>query len=117
LHGSPIGAPPGAPERFHEHIEAYRFDQALSVLWAEVDRINREIAEARPWEDVKRGAHDAARQTLAAWVEQLKNVAYWLTPFLPETSTRLRHALETARIQPSAPLFPRRARAPAAVVA
>ena len=107
LRGGVASAAPPAPAGFHEHIVAYRFDQAFDSLWAEVDRINREIAEARPWEDVKRGAHDAARDKLGEWVQQLKTVAYWLTPFLPETARRLLSALEAARVERAEPLFPR----------
>ena len=107
LDGVPITSAPPAPEGFHEQLAAYRFDQALAALWVEVDRINREIAEAKPWEDVKRGAHDSAREKLGAWAEQLTSVAYWLSPFVPETAGKLRNALEAVRIARAEPLFPR----------
>jgi methionyl-tRNA synthetase len=107
LRGSPITNVPPAPAKFHEHIAAYRIDLALAAVWAQIDRINREIADARPWEAVKRGAHNSAREQLAVWVDELKAVAFWLTPFVPDTATKLRSALEAGHIQRAEPLFPR----------
>jgi methionyl-tRNA synthetase len=107
LPGSPGGSTPTAPDHFHEQIAAHRFDQALAVLWADVDRINREIADEKPWEQVKRGDIQTAREELSRWLDQLRCVAYWLTPFIPVTGAKLLSALEAPRIERAAPLFPR----------
>jgi methionyl-tRNA synthetase len=107
LGGGPPAEQPEAPPLFHEHLKACRFDQALAVLWEEVDRLNGEIAETRPWQDVKNGEYDTARCKLRGWVDRLQRAAWWLEPFLPQTSTALRAALEQEHIGKAAPLFPR----------
>ena len=98
---------PDAPEEFHDAVDAFRFDHALTTLWDVVTRINRELAEARPWEHVRAGRLVAARRDLSRWVEQLAGIAYWLGPFLPSTAATVRDALSQTPIRKCAPLFPR----------
>jgi methionyl-tRNA synthetase len=88
-------------------VLGFRFDRALEGLWQEVSRIDREIAEARPWQDISSGRLERARELLRDWVERLDALAHWLSPFLPETSGRVRLALAAPRIGRAEPLFPR----------
>jgi methionyl-tRNA synthetase len=98
---------PDAPPEFHDAVRAFRFDHALATLWDGVTRINRELAEGRPWEQVRAGRLVAARLDLARWVEQLAAIAYWLGPFLPSSTATVRAALSRSPIRRCAPLFPR----------
>jgi len=101
----PAGAPPSG---FHEHVEAFRFDLALALLWGEIAELNRELGAARPWDDVKNGRLAAARGSLAPLVARLSTAAHWLTPFLPHTARLIQGALAAPSIRRSEPLFPRR---------
>jgi len=101
--------PPPAPARYHEHLESFRFDLALSTLWDEIARLNRELGVARPWDDIRRGRVAEARATLEPFVARFQSVAYWLSPFLPRTAERVRCSLGSTPIRRSAPLFPPRA--------
>ena len=94
-----------APAGFHEHIAAFRFDRALDGLWDAITRLNREISETRPW----KWSNDDAELTkwLVDWSQQLDAIAYWLQPFLPQTSARIQAALRSPRIVKVAALFPR----------
>ncbi len=107
LEGHRAPETPIAPEGFHEAVRAYRFDQALATLWEVVTSINRELAGARPWEDLRAGRVDVAREQLAGWVSRLEAVAYWLAPFLPSTADAIRAVLGRSRIARCAMLFPR----------
>ena len=98
--------PPAAPGGFHDALEAYQYDRALDLLWATVARLNQEIDHARPWELLKSGAHAALRERLAGWLRDLDAFAYWLAPFLPGTSIRIRHALSGSPVRRCEPLFP-----------
>jgi len=102
---APAGAPPSG---FHEHVEAFRFDLALALLWGEIAELNRELGAARPWEDVKNGRLAEARRTLAPLIARLSTAAHWLTPFLPHTARLIQGALAAPSIRRSEPLFPRR---------
>ena len=106
---SPTGTP-GAPLGFHEALAGFRFDHALGALWNEIAALNREIGDARPWEDVAAGRLDTARDKLAGWVERLHATAHWLTAFLPSTGAAIREALSQSPIRKCQPLFPRRRR-------
>jgi methionyl-tRNA synthetase len=90
------------PPEVRTEIEAFHFDRALALLWDEVDALNREIAAAQPWLDL-RNAH----VSLQRWLERLANVAGSLEPFLPSTAERVRDGLRAPQICKAAPLFPR----------
>ena len=106
---SGTGAPesPPAPPDYHEHCRAYRSDLAIASLWNEVSRINAEISEARPWEQLSAGHVRAARERLIGWVNRLEAVGHWLQPFLPVTGATIRAALSRPLIRRCGPLFPR----------
>jgi methionyl-tRNA synthetase len=108
LEGSDQTDAPDAPAEYHDAVRAFRFDHVLGTLWDVVTRINRELTDARPWEQVNAGRLEAARHDLSRWVEQLAVVAYWLAPFLPSASATVLRALSRSPIRKSAPVFPRR---------
>ena len=105
LAGVQFANDPDAPAGFHVHIAAFRFDRALDALWDAITRLNREISETRPWQwsysDPELTKH------LCDWSERLDAIAYWLQPFLPQTSARIQAALRVSPIAKNAPLFPR----------
>jgi methionyl-tRNA synthetase len=95
--------------RCADALADYRFDRALEELWKEVDALNAEIAEARPW-DAGDSAESlgAVRARLAGWIERLAAFADGLEPFLPETSARIHAAISGGVIRKCEPLFPRK---------
>lgn len=98
---------PEAPDGYYEALRGYAFDRALEILWDALDGLNREIEHREPWKALKSGDNATIHQQLAPWVNSLYTVAYWLHPFLPETSERVVAALTAEPIQVGAPLFPR----------
>ncbi|MGD8867424.1 MAG: methionine--tRNA ligase [Gemmatimonadales bacterium] len=105
--GVPAAKPP-APEGYHEHLERFRFDLAIAALWCELNRLNREIAEERPWENLRRGERDVVVERLTTWAVRLHAAAYWLAPLLPSTSASITQTLTAPHIKKCEPLFPRR---------
>lgn len=99
--------PAAAPNGFQEFVESHRFDLALSALWDEIGRINRELGESKPWDLVKAGKLDAARAVLTPLLHRLFTVSHWTSPFLPSTATTIRTVLSATPIRRSPPLFPR----------
>jgi methionyl-tRNA synthetase len=106
--GSPSPSPISPPSGFEGHVESFRLDLAVAVLWEEVTRLNRELTVSRPWEDLKAGRHAAARKTLAPFAARLGAIGYWLTPVLPSTGEAIRAAVSGSPIRRCLPLFPRR---------
>ena len=101
-----VAAPLSAP--CHEHLESFRFDLALAAIWQEVAALNREIADAKPWLDIKAGRLSAARTTLSELVTRLAGIGRSLGPLLPNTSSAIFSALSRSPIQKCEALFPRR---------
>lgn len=98
---------PPAPDGFHDALDAYCFNQALAILWNIVRQINQDIEIKRPWDTLKSGDNAALRTQLKIWLDELWKIAYWLEPFLPDTSAKIIAALSQDNIVPIKVLFPR----------
>lgn len=95
-----------APEGYHDAIQAYQFDRALAGIWAIIDSINQEIQQTEPWKLIKSGDL-GLRAYLFKWLEELRRVAHWLYPFLPDTAAAIDNILSNSPITSSEALFPR----------
>jgi methionyl-tRNA synthetase len=98
---------PEAPDGYHAALRGYAFDRALEILWNTLDGLNQEIEQTEPWKALKIGDLPTLHHQLAPWLQRLSAVAYWLQPFLPDTSERVLAALTAQPIRVGAPLFPR----------
>ena len=105
LEGVQFANDPEAPAGFHEYLAAFRFDRALDTLWDAITRLNREISETRPWQ--RSNSDSELTKHLFNWSQRLDAIAYWLQPFLPQSSARIQAALRVTPIVKHAPLFPR----------
>jgi methionyl-tRNA synthetase len=98
---------PHAPGGYHAALSSYEFDKALKVLWSVISQINQDIDRVQPWKALKAGNLNFLRDQLSAWLDDVHRVAYWLTPFLPDTGKKIVDILSAVPITASAPLFPR----------
>jgi methionyl-tRNA synthetase len=89
------------------HVQGFRSDRALDVLWSEVERLNREIAADRPWESDPEDQATETRERLGRWAGELRELGNALQPFLPRTAALLLQELSRPNIERSAGLFPR----------
>jgi methionyl-tRNA synthetase len=106
-----VSAPPAAVSSplaaaVGQQVEAFRFDRALDLIWSDVDRLNREIAQARPWEADPNEPAPGTRAELARWSAELRALGAALAPFLPRAASLL-EAFAGAEIRRIPPLFPR----------
>lgn len=106
-----IGAVPPA-EHDSEPVEAAvlecRFDRALEGIWNQVRSLNQYIDELKPWEIAKSGDADHLREVLAYQVACLLEIAELLTPFLPESSAKIKTIFASGIIKPlETTLFPK----------
>lgn len=86
-----------------DHLDNFRFDLALSEIWQKIRETDQYIEEKRPWE-LSGAELQPVLQTLVAHIRQ---IAFELTPFLPETSEKLINHFKGTQITKIAPLFPR----------
>ena len=107
-----IGQIPAAEHdqaQYFEALEDCRFDRALDEVWEQVRGLNQYIDEEKPWEVNKAGDKDHLREVLAYQVSCLLEIAEMLTPFMPETTQKIRHVFEEGVVRPTeATLFPRK---------
>lgn len=85
-------------------IEELRFDNALSNIWnVDASSIDKHLNQEQPW--IQTG--EKLKKTLQYEIDQIRLLARKLSPFLPETATKISEQFANERIKSSEPLFPR----------
>ena len=77
------------------------------ALCLRVTHLNQDIDRRRPWEALKEGDTSAVREELNEWLSDLRNIAYWLAPFLPTSAAAIAQIVSTDPLAACSPLFPR----------
>ena len=99
---------PDAPKGYHEAFTNYQLDKAIGTLWQIVALLNRDIDNLKPWELLKNKNYLVLNTQLLRWLQSIQQIAYWLAPFLPETSNKILAILACKTIKPCSSLFPRK---------
>jgi len=86
-------------------MEAYRFNEALAVLWRELARVDEALAESKPWEMESR---DEKKAVLEPASQRILNVAVLLQPFLPAAAESIVAQFSAGQVKKAAALFPRK---------
>ncbi len=96
---------------FTQAIESCHFDQALSLIWDQVKGLNQYIDEQKPWEIAKTDDQQHLTEVLAYLAGSLLEIAQLLTPFMPDTASKINHVFSQGKINKlEQPLFPKAAR-------
>jgi methionyl-tRNA synthetase len=82
-------------------------DEVLAVIWREIDQLNQELEQAKPWVALREGSTSKVREQITAWLGRLADIARQIEPFLPDTSRRILSHLAERPLRPIAHLFPR----------
>ncbi|EKE22255.1 MAG: hypothetical protein ACD_7C00015G0004 [uncultured bacterium] len=75
-------------------VENFDLDKVLENIWNIVREDNKYIEDTKPWELVKNNETEF-KKVMQKLLNDLTLVAQMLTPFLPETSEKIKKALET----------------------
>lgn len=84
-------------------FDNFRFDRALEEIWTDIRNLDRKIEETRPWEL----EGDKLKENLEKAVSIIRNIAYNLKPFLPETAEKIEKQFAGPKIKAGKLLFPR----------
>jgi len=95
------------PAEVDKALAEYRFDQALLAIMGWIKQIDEEIDQTKPWQLAKAGQTDELGKLLGHWCSILVQVAWALTPFMPQTAKIIKEALAADKITKVTPLFPR----------
>jgi len=85
-----------------KELEEYRFDNALNFIWDKARELDATINNTQLWENT-----EAKINILQEIINSIKQIAYSLQSFLPETSEKILAQFSSAEIKSGKPLFPR----------
>jgi methionyl-tRNA synthetase len=95
--------------KLEELIENFRLDEALQEIWRVVSWANKYIEDQKPWVLAKADENEKLAAVLSQLYGIIKQVGEALSPFLPETSEKIKQLLDVEKLQvPDKPLFHRK---------
>ena len=86
-----------------DSIEAYKFDKALTQIWRKITKADVFINQRRVW-SLKGSQQNAALATL---INQGRQIAKDLEPFMPETADEIKERFHDSSTKTGKALFPR----------
>jgi methionyl-tRNA synthetase len=89
---------------FAKKMDDYAFDEALGVLWKKVTECDVILTDKKPW---KLEDKTEIKNVLEPIAQEILNIAYLLSPFMPVTSEKIIKQYSEAQIKKSESLFPR----------
>ena len=92
-----------------KHLDNYEYDRALNAIWFDVKWglrwLDQKISEEKPW--LIKEDKQSLRIKLALYVNNIREIAYNLQPFLPDTAEKILDQFKGPKITSGKPLFPR----------
>jgi len=106
LEVKPNSKKPDFPVDYKKAVEEFRFQDALSLIWSKITKVDQQIDQTKPWELIKKDTQKA-KAVLTDLVEQIREIQGLLIPFLPETAEKIAQQFSGPKIKSAKPLFPR----------
>lgn len=83
---------------YQNNMENLDLKDALDSVWSLIDSTNKAFNDKAPWKLIKNNEIESARACLYETLEILRNVSILISPFIPETSTKINAQLECDRL-------------------
>lgn len=89
-------------------LDDFEFNEALRFIWGKIGETDKKINKEKPWELLERksGKRKVGR-ILQELIDDVREIASYLGPFLPETSVSIQKQFQGPKIAQVKPLFPR----------
>ncbi len=71
-----------------ELIEDFKIHDYIKLVWAHIGKVNKYFNDYKPWE-LEKENKEMFLNVLAATTEQIKNIAYFINPIMPNKSREL----------------------------
>ncbi|MDO8530180.1 MAG: methionine--tRNA ligase [bacterium] len=88
-----------AKKEYEAHLQEFKFNEALKSIWELISFCDKYINAEKPWE-----GKENASQVISDVLFALESLSDFLAPFLPETTEKIKKAMESKK---SEILFPR----------
>ena len=100
-------APSELPIGYRELMDVYEYARAFDFAWDKVQKINRDIDEAKPWSLAKNGEVEKLQECMTGLICDLLDANKMLTPFLPTACEKIKAIFADPIVPPETPLFPK----------
>jgi len=90
-------------KKFHKLTMEYRVNEALEFIWKKISKVDKYITNTQPW--LLKGKK--LNKILNFLVKEIRETALLISPFMPETSQKIRNQFSGPKIKSQKPLFPR----------
>ncbi len=85
-------------DEFSNLIDKLELSQSLEYIWKIIDEDNKFIGDNKPWELIKTNK-EKFEEVMKKLLEDLNLISQLLIPFMPETSQKIKKALETKKLE------------------
>lgn len=89
--------------RFHSLMSNFQVNEALNFIWEKLSQADKYINIHQPWHLKK----EKLFPVLTHLVKEIREIAFLLLPFMPETGEKISLQFTGPKIRPEKPLFPR----------
>ena len=94
-------------KEYCELMDKFEFAKAFDFVWEKVQALNKTIDEEKPWALAKRGEFEKLEKCLNGLITELLNINLELTPFIPDTCSKIKDVFGSTITPPKVPLFPK----------
>ncbi|MBI3984395.1 MAG: methionine--tRNA ligase [Candidatus Levybacteria bacterium] len=97
-------------EDYKKALDEFRFNEALSLVFQKITKLDKFINEEKPWELLKVSTNHKGRELsaiLAHAVDQIVEIGILLEPFMPQTAKKIVDQFTKTDIALQKSLFPR----------
>lgn len=95
-------------KEYTELMDEFKFARAFDLIWGKIQDLNKRVDEEKPWSLAKSGEIEKLNSCMASLINDLLQVNYELTPFLPNTAKKITEVFAGNIVEPpESPLFPK----------
>jgi len=91
-------------EEYKKDLNSFKFDSVIKSIWEEIRSLDRYLDKKAPW---KIKEEKELKTVLQEAIDNIRQIAYELQPFLPETSSKIKEQFKEPKIKSEKSLFPR----------
>ncbi|MDP2737010.1 MAG: class I tRNA ligase family protein, partial [bacterium] len=99
-----VGSDKKLAEKYTEAMQAFKFDEALKILWEKLRNGDAVLSDKKPW---KLKDKKEIKNILEPIAGDILNVASLLKPFMPVVAEKVIKQFSAKEIKKGEPLFPR----------
>jgi len=91
-------------EEYKKDLNSFKFDSVIKSIWEEIRSLDCYLDKKAPW---KIKEEKELKTVLQEAIDNIRQIAYELQPFLPETSSKIKEQFKEPKIKSEKSLFPR----------